>query len=438
MSNAELSDEQKKDIHLSRETLNCFFSVIRSALYHSTNNAALDAPAAGFSKAISWLLKRDQGESSIVVGDGNAFVGANRVRCTKRELEVIAEFSKFLAPRGLGGFTFSATLDVEQVRTFAGVLVNLPASNDDRGAARFDEAASAAGLGFVRAIGRVEGTTEEAFEALEFDSRPAAVCHQLSLLAGALMHDPDAPLTQAAIRQSLRSLGEAGVQSLQVAFAVLGLAPRLRPHELGIGAAVLAALLAQKLGLGRAASSELSAVALAAVIAESPDEAARRLLSGPRVTLAQASQALALFQCSGRLGERKLYAQVTEAISRYVRAVLGEGMLPHLALHALSEDRSLDRSVVGALVQSVGVVPVGSIVKSSGELGVVVELTTSPSEVLVRFANESSPSKLSIGGQGRRIDEVGGFSGSRSSRRDALLGEDAGRLRDAAQAALRG
>lgn len=118
-----LSPEQQREIQQGRMFLHHFFSVLRGALYHATNNVALDEPSKEFAKMLEWVTGYETGKVPFVLGGGQVFLGSMRIRPHSRQAKVVKDLAKFLDVRGIGGLMFIKPLDADQCRALAQILV---------------------------------------------------------------------------------------------------------------------------------------------------------------------------------------------------------------------------------------------------------------------------------------------------------------------------
>ena len=76
----QLTEEQIEEIRQGRMFLHSFFSVLRTAAYHQSNNVALDEPSEQFATNLIWFLRREGGAVKIEVAEGQMLVGSSRIR----------------------------------------------------------------------------------------------------------------------------------------------------------------------------------------------------------------------------------------------------------------------------------------------------------------------------------------------------------------------
>jgi len=183
-----LSPEQQHEIQQGRAFLHQFFAILRGALYHATNNTALDEPSQEFAKILEWVLSYESGKVAFVAGQGQIFLGSMRIRPHSRQAKVVKDLEKFLTARGLGGLKFNKSLTADQCRELAQLLVAFvkPEGRGDAVSALTKELETARLALLVEAMPPIRSKTLEGTGQLGFKTELGQVVQQFAKGFGVL------------------------------------------------------------------------------------------------------------------------------------------------------------------------------------------------------------------------------------------------------------
>jgi hypothetical protein len=119
----QLTEAQIEEIRQGRMLLHTFFSVLKTAAYHQAGNVALEEPSEQFADILRWFLEREAGPLKLEIAEGQMFAGTSRVRPSKRQQPAVSALSKFFRRRGIGGLIIAKPLETEEVSALFTVVV---------------------------------------------------------------------------------------------------------------------------------------------------------------------------------------------------------------------------------------------------------------------------------------------------------------------------
>lgn len=124
----QLTEAQIEEIRQGRMLLHSFFSVLKTAAYHQAGNVALEEPSEQFADILEWFIRKEGGPLKIEVAEGQMFAGSSRVRPSKRQQPAVEALSKFFRRRGIGGLVFQKALDASEIADVLAVVVEFKKS----------------------------------------------------------------------------------------------------------------------------------------------------------------------------------------------------------------------------------------------------------------------------------------------------------------------
>lgn len=423
-----LTPEQQQEVQQGRLFLHHFFSILRGALYHSSNNAALEEPSEHFAKQLEWVLAYEGERVTFVAGGGQIFLGSMRVRPHSRQQKVVEDLQKFLDRRGIGGLTFQAKMSVEQVRTLAQLLVKFtrPDPNQDAVALLSREFEQVKLSALVTPMPAVRAKISEGTGSLEFRTELGQIVQQFAKGYGVLSSGEIAqtPAGRGVIRNMARQLAELHGEQLDAMVGLSMLAAVSDYPMRSLTIVVVSLAIADQFGATKEILSELGQ--MGAELAWW-DEGIPEL--APRYGRAMAGAVavdglnrikrwpLATLRRYLTLGSRYLppegqpspdgappsirAAELMRAASDYVDLVTptplakteplfqDAPMAPHEALLNMQDQigARFSAEVFSGLVRGVGLLPVGTpVVTGDGAGSVIVRRTTDPFTFLARDA----------------------------------------------------
>jgi hypothetical protein len=390
------SDERAFQIAAS-SLIGSFFVLLKLALVHDMSNRAVGPSVVRFRMSIEQLQKVC-GESAAIqfVSDG---VYANQ-RLIRADLDVWekARFIKeFFAQFNIAEIAFHGDVHENSIRDFISVARNIALKTrvqlstlygtfpgisfrdlDAVGVRKQEEALVLPDpVRVLRAFGVIVVTTRELMDSLRRDERA-----QLLPLRRAVQEFVRLPPRTRSLQLGLLSL-EQYRRELPGRLARVGVTVVMMANRLGLKTGALRELGVSSVlsGVGRAFSDELALASLDRCSAEGLlVGGARRLAATSGVGQGTALRLIAATELAEEQGRRaghpltRLLA-VAEAYEQLTApAPHGEGARPHDALRQINASTDFDPIAARLLLSTLGLFPVGSMVRlSTGEMGIVTE-----------------------------------------------------------------
>ena len=419
-----LSKEQIEEIRQGRILLHNFFSVLRTAVYHASNNAAMAEPSENFSQSLAEFSSRLGGAVKLEVGGGQMFAGLIRIRPNKRQRAAIESLETFFKRRGLGGIIFKRPVDANTVRLALQALVAfkkpLLAENGVEALQKELEEAGFGDLlqGTLPVQVRLKGDAEKAMKDLGEVGQLAVQLSRGVAMVKAIIEE-DSEIARAGTRHVVREITdlEPEVRDAVVGLAMLGSSDDMAMRSLTV--LLVAIAIAEELGASRAVKADLGQACielsrydkpLEAGIDDDDDLRARVgaqsldwLAQQDGWTLSTMRQGLCLasrYMPPGKTGtSASPLADILRAGCDYVdlttpsplndsELFLSGGPLPpHQAIQRMRQEvgKRYSATVIRALVKGVGLLPVGTPVEmADGHGAVVVERTDDPLTFVVQ------------------------------------------------------
>ncbi len=419
-----LTEEQIEEIRQGRVLLHNFFSVLRTAAYHASNNLALEEPSKNFAVSLREFSERLGGKVKIEVGEGQIFAGTIRLRPSKRQRSAIDAMEKFLRRRGLGGLIFNEPVEAEVIRDMISVVVAfkkpLLAEN---GVEALGEDLKAAGFGHLLAGTipvqvRLKGDAQKAMKDLGQVGQLAVQLSRGVAMVKATIDD-DSEIARAGTRHVVREITdlEPEVRDAVVGLAMLGSSDDMAMRSLMI--LLVAVATAEELHATRAVKADLGQACIELARYDRPirdgvedEDAARRRVGVQALdwlaqqnawTMSTLRQGLSLasrYMPPGKKGpSASPMGELLRAASDYTDLTTpsplndselflsGAPLPPHQAIQRMRQQvgKRYSSTVLRALVRGVGILPVGTPVEmADGHGAIVVERTGDPTTFVVQ------------------------------------------------------
>jgi len=176
--------EEEADVQTSREKgldlVNEMFMATRTFAIHASDNKATEYPIQRLVKTIRGLIEAI-GTAQFIVAEGESYINDVRIRVEARNYGNLQHVIHLMDRHGVGGITFSRSLDAEQAKQLVLALNERPADDSPLAALRnrVEEAEIQVGLEppFVQATDDavVEGTPAEALGTVGYATSVAAL-----------------------------------------------------------------------------------------------------------------------------------------------------------------------------------------------------------------------------------------------------------------------
>lgn len=405
-SKRRLTAEQVAEINRGRHLLHSFFSVLRTAAYHDANNLALSEPSEKFAAVIDDFMKSEQGSLKIEVGDGQMFTNNVRVRPSDRQRPAIDGLARFFRRRGIGGLLFIKAMDAETARRALKVVVGFskPLEAED-GVAALVEELKEADFGHLLTplppvVSRVKGAREEVEKQLGEVGQLAVQLSKGVAMVKASVEEDDSDVARAGTRHVVRQITDLDpeVRDAVVGLAMLGSSDDMSMRSLTV--LLVAVSIAEELGADRALKADLgqACIELAewdrmmiggvsdAKRASTGAHALNWLVQQRNWTISDVRQGLALASRYMPPAQATPIGRILRVACDYVDLTTpsplrdaepflkGAPLPPHEVLHRMHKQIGVRYSVVvlKALVEGLGVLPVGTPIELADGTGAVV------------------------------------------------------------------
>jgi HD-GYP domain-containing protein (c-di-GMP phosphodiesterase class II) len=395
--------------------LHVFFQLYKTAQIHGIDNQALQRPIQSFIAVSGEILSRE-GRISFQAADRQLFQNSVKLRVSTEEYELAHDTFEFFDERGMGGFVLDGPFDVAGVRRLLQILVYAPPA--ERKFAALDAALRAAGLPFRVNKSLTVGRRSGAEVVLERRGYTFFTYSKLVVLYRTLLAEerPNPNRREYLMKKISRTVQALVDICLEDDHTFLGVSAvksgeAYPPHH-GANAAVLAIALGEKLGLHKVELAELGMAALfhdigmrsvpgavlekggaldaaeRAVVEGAPLQGAAFLLGERAFTRLVLSEIVTAFEAHRAVDgggyppvdwAPNLFSRITAIACAYdaltTRRPWREAVLPDEALGRmlLSSGKQFDPVLIKVFVNTMGLYPVGTLVRlSTGELGLVV------------------------------------------------------------------
>ncbi len=413
-----LSAEQIEEIRQSRLLLHHFFSILRTAAYHSSNNVAMQEPSEKFAAILSHFLQKEQGPIKLEVGDGQMFINVNRVRPSERQRQAVDGLGKFFKRRGLGGLLFKRPLHPDRCREILSLVVAFKKPLlEENGMAALTQELAQEGFGedvepVAPVVARVQGDIAKLENSLgEVGQLAMQLSRGVAMVKATV--DDNSEVARAGTRHVVRQITDLDpeVRDAVVGLSMLGASDDMAMRSLTV--LLVAVSIAEELEATRVVKADLGQACIELanwdrmVLGETSDvERPRKGVMALQWLAGIEQWSVSDMRQGLALAARYLPARMASPVARILRVAcdyvdlttpsplhgsdpfLNDApMAPHEALAKMHKfiGQRYSAVVIRALVDGVGLLPVGTPVEmADGHSAIVVERTDDPVTFIVQ------------------------------------------------------
>jgi len=391
--------------------MHTWFQLFRTAMIHAIDNQALQKPIASMVEMTETLVPRE-GRVSFQAKDKSLFVNGTKLRLSTDEYELAREIFEFFEERGIGGFSIDGGMDTAAVRALLSALIY----TNEREFGKLEAAVKAAGIPFR--LNKPMGTGKKSKAEITLERRSYTfftysklIVLYRSLVASATLPNAQRTFLMQKIARTVQALVDICLEDDHTFLTVSAVksGEAYAAHH-AANVAILAIALGEKLGLSKV---ELADLAMGAVFHDvglqncpadvmlksnplSPDDRAlveqhpmrsvEYLLQQKVFNKSLLSQIVVAFE-HHRYSDGSGYPAASRKPDIFSRIVTisdvydalttqrpwRNAFMPDEALGMMTRDKRFDPALMKVFVNTLGLYPIGTVVRlHSGEIGVVI------------------------------------------------------------------